>query len=160
MQIIESLILEQDGGSLDTLLELLPVESVIGHELPIKRLEVNPDLIVMFYIIRPNREIKSEIIDRVFPHLKSVLVLSGGDEFSEANLPMGCLDRFKSLNKNCLVITAAKVNNAHFNSLPIILKHNGFYLDSRSRLIPWCEENKESHQNVWQSLWGILDEPN
>ena len=156
MQIIETLVLEQHEGLFDILSGFLALDFIDELDVPVFRLEIDPELVILIYKLNAEQQVRNELLDNIFPHLKSVIIASERDSFGEWNFTPAISERLNTLEGEAAVILALEQSKDLMEKSPDYIIENGFSLGKRSRLLFWNPENKDSIKKVWKIAWGDL----
>ncbi len=153
MQVIEVLALEQFTGLFEKIAKILPLNRIHGYQIPVWRLEIDPDLVVLIYQFDLAHEVPLFLLDNIFPHIKSVVALSTKENFGEWKFPSGVDERLNDLSgKAAVVLAIADAENSLFE----YIVNNGLYLGKKGRMVFWNPVDRESIKRVWKMVLSDL----
>ncbi len=156
MQILETLVVEQTDGLFGKLAEALPFIPITDLEIPVFRMEVNPDVVILVYKLNDGQQVSDVLMEHVLPHVKSAVFLANREAYSEWQSSPRVTELLPELEKRAAVVIALATSPEWTEQMADYIAENGMYLAERSRLMFWNPEERESLLQVWKKCWGDL----
>jgi hypothetical protein len=149
---METLVIEQKKGLFDKLSGCLELHELVDFNLPVYRLEIDPDIAIYFYLL--NKEIKPQetILDNIFPHIKNIILLSRYDDFKNWQLPENLSKRLNEIEDGIsfYVITLINEDLKHTFSKEIL--NQGFLISAAGRLLLWDSSDEKNAKHIWKTV--------
>lgn len=158
MNIIETLVIEQEDGLFFKLSDEVPFTQIKEFEIPIYRLQVEHELVILIYRLTTGNNIPPEILDNVFPYIKSMLVLTTDESVDQWQFPEELMTGIKSENGDVLkfLISLSEVKDSTNLEKDIIQK--GLEPETFTRLIHCNPNNRDMVKQTWKMVWGRFSE--
>lgn len=156
MQILETLTVEQKDGLFKRVIKWLPYELIKGYQLPVYRVEVDAETVLFIYRWKKDQKVKDALMERVLPHIKSMVILTDHENFSQQNIPTMISERLQQLEAGAAIVVAFACEGDMTGELPEYVNEKGLYLGKRSRFVFWHPQDRESVLKIWQTAWGEL----
>jgi hypothetical protein len=154
MIILETLAIEQQPDLFDSLSQPLGLTLVNDQDFSVYRLEINPDIVILIYKLSAEEGVRTELLDNISMHLKTVLVVADPVDLGESKFPLVLTDWLLQLEKRVPITVAAPFLEYDRYQRPKYLADDGLYLGEKSRLIFWRQDDRESILDVWKRVWG------
>lgn len=158
MKVIETLLIEQENGLFEILTEGIPFAHMNFFNVPVYRLQIEPDLVILLYKLDENTGISVEILNNIFPYLKRIILISSGESFHKWRLPKTLVEYIKNVNgdvpKFLILLSKSHVDANIKNSF---LKDD--LLPARFTREIFCRpEDKNMIRQTWKMVWGRFTE--
>ncbi len=154
MKIIEVLVVEQEKGLFQEIARNVPLSQAEGFRYPTFRLEIDPELIIYFYVIDSSVIPAADFLEDIFPHIKRILILGVESAFRKWNFSdelVQLLEQHYEIIPTVLVLVMEEDKRAQRGE---VIFHSGLYLGKRSRLVNWERGNKEQLSRIWEMFWN------
>jgi hypothetical protein len=155
MEIIESLVIEQSEGLFIQLSDQMPFSLFTEHPLKIYRLEVEPDLMMYFYVLDSRKNIPIDWLLNIFPSLKRIIFLAdrnGVDEWELSDILIENIQRYiPSIPSYAIIFTDKKLDRAEFFSNELPIKEN-------VKILCWHRSDKIIWRQIWKEIF-LSQEP-
>jgi hypothetical protein len=155
MDILEVLVLEHEKEFATKLLLPFSVDSITDFKIPVYRMEISPELVILIYKINSDISIHPSILDHIFPHLKSIIILSDGDIFKHWKFSAEITEKLNQyLDKLPSVLAITEEENRE--KLPEYILNNGLFLGPKSRMLILDLGKSDRVKQVWKLAMGDL----
>lgn len=154
MKIIEVLVVEQEKGLFQEIARTVPLSQVEGFRYPAFRLEIDPELIIYFYVIDSSVIPAIDFLEDIFPHIKRILILGVESAFRKWNFSdelVQLLEQHYEIIPTILVLVVEGDKRAQRGE---VIFNSGFYLGHKSRLVNWERGNREQVSRIWEIVWN------
>jgi hypothetical protein len=156
MTIIEIIMLEQSPGVYSKLIQHFSFDIINSYDIPVLRLEIDPELVVLIYRFNMEVQPRETLLDNIFPHIKSIIVLTGGEDLQNLVFPENLVERLSEYFNRIPTIIAVPESNGGILKVPAYIEEHGLYLGPGNRMVFFNEESRESVQRVWKlTLVGL-----
>ena len=158
MNIIETLVIEQEDGLFFKLSDEVPFTHIKEYEIPIYRLQVDHELVIMIYRLTTGKKIPFEILDNLFPYIRRILVLASGESIDQWQFPEELMTRINNGNGEVLkfLILLSEIKDSHDFKKDILQK--GLEPEKFTRLIYCNPTNRDMIKQTWKLIWGRFSE--
>ena len=159
MNILEIMILEQEEGLFRKFAREIPFQLLDEYDFPVYRLEIDPNLVLIFYIFIVQTRYPDHFLENIFPSLKRIIWLSSEQKFIEL-VPtdefMELLEQFEDTIPSAVILG---VGDDKLTMMSEALLHQGCYLSDQSRLYLWNQGDPQSSRQIWQLIWSAHETP-
>jgi hypothetical protein len=156
MKIIEILVLEEGQGLFLDISRRLPLVKMDDSPFPVFRLEIDPELVIYFYLFDSSAIIQTDFIEDVLPHISRIMILSGDTSFRRWNFSeelSQLLEQYLEIIPT-MVVLAAETGKRILR--PEVLFETGLYLGKDTRLLNWERGKEDNIAQIWSIFWGKL----
>jgi hypothetical protein len=156
MKIIEVLVLEQEKGLFLEIARKLPLVKMDNSPFRVFRLEIDPELLIYFYLFDSSAIIRTDFIEDILPHIRRIMILSGDTSFRKWNFSeelSQLLEQYLEIIPTMVVLAVEAGKRIH---RPKIIFENGLYLGKDSRLLNWERGKEDNIAQIWSIFWGKL----
>lgn len=159
MKIIEVLVVEQEKGLFLEISHKLPLVKMEDSPFRALRLEIDPELLVYFYLFDSSAIIPVDFREDILPHLKRLLILAGDVSFRKWNFSEEVALFLERYQEKIPTVTVLATEEGKRKQRPAVLFETGLYLGKNSRLFNWERGSEESLSRVWSTFWSDLHLP-
>jgi len=159
MNILEIMILEEEGGLFGNFAREIPLQLLNEYDFPVYRLEIDPDLVLIFYIFEVQKRYPVHFLENIFPSLKRIIWLSSERKFIDMMPPdefNELLEQFEDTIPSAVILG---VGDDKMTMMSEALLHRGCYLGEQSSLYLWNQEDPQSSRQIWQLIWSVHETP-
>lgn len=156
MKIIETMVLSQNQRIFEDLGKNLSLSYVDTLELPVYRLELDPQLVILFYVITPELKVNKLLFDSIIPHITCVLLVSNRDSYDKLRFPENIAEDAEALLDSVVSVIAFEDGENWEEQLPDYINKEGLYLGEQGRLLFWNKEDVENTGRIWKVAFGKL----
>jgi hypothetical protein len=159
MKIVELLILEHEEGLFTKFANGIPIKILEDYDFPVYRLEIDPSLVLMFYVFNTQQGVPIHLLENIVPSLKRILWFSEEEKFVTLVPPDGYRELLEEYED---IIPSAVVLSMEEDKLPEMseaLLHQGCYLGDQSRLYLWNQNDPQNSRRIWQLIWSVHQVP-
>ncbi len=154
MKIIEVLVIEQEKGLFKEIAHHLPVNVVEGSRFPSLRLEIDPELIIYFYIFDSSVIPPPDFLEDNFLYIKRILILGNETAFRKWNFSDEVARLVEENYEIIPTLLVLVVEPGKRTQRGEVVFDSGLYLGERSRLVSWERGNKEQIGRIWEIFWN------
>lgn len=155
MNILEIAILEQEEGLFRKFSQEIPLQVLTEYDFPVYRLEIDPNLILIFYIFDVQKRFPVNFLENIFPSLKRIIWLSSEQNFNDLIPPDEFKELFEQFEDAIPSAVILGVEDEKMTLMSEVLLHQGCYLGDQSRLYLWNEGDPQSSRQLWQLIWSV-----
>ena len=156
MRILETLVLAQNQRIFEDLSKGLSLGYTDTFNFPVYRLELAPQLVVLFYVISPELKVEKLLLNSILPHIIGVLMVSNRDSFDDMKFPQGMVEEVEKMLETVVSILAIENSENWNEQLPDYIYEKGLFLSERGRLLFWNKEDAESTLQIWKVAFRKL----
>jgi hypothetical protein len=156
MKIIEVLVLEQEKGLFLEISRKLCLVKIEDSPFQAFRLEIDPDLLIYFYLFNSLAIMPSDFTEDILPHLKRILILAGDVSFRRWNFSEELSVLLEQYREKILTVVVLAVNDGKSKPRPAVIFESGLYLGKGSRLFNWERGNDNTIYQLWSMFWSDL----
>lgn len=154
MKIIEVLVVEQEKGLFQEIAWNVPLNQVEGFRYLTFRLEVDPGLIIYFYVIDSSVIPAADFLEDIFPHIQRILILGVESAFRKWNFSDELVQRLEQQYEIIPTVLVLVVEGDQRAQQGEVIFNSVLYLGNKSRLVNWERGNKEQISRIWEILWN------
>ena len=159
MNILEIIILEQEEGLFRKFAREIPLQLLNEYDFPVYRLEIDPNLVLIFYIFEVQTRYSAYFLENIFPSIKRVIWLSSEQNFIDlvpADEFIELLEQFEDTIPSAVILG---VGDDKMTMMSEALLHQGCYLGDQSRLYLWNQGDPQNSRQIWQLIWSAHETP-
>ncbi|NOQ98124.1 MAG: hypothetical protein GQ561_08160 [Calditrichae bacterium] len=159
MKIYEIMILEHEEKLFTKFAQGIPVKMLEEYDFPVYRLEIDPSLVLIFYVFELQYIPPIHFLENIFPSLKRIIWLSREQQFMNLLPPdeyKKFFEQFEDIIPSAVVLAVADDNLPEMSEA---LLHQGCYLGDQSRLYLWNEKDPQNSRRIWQLIWSVHEVP-
>lgn len=159
MNILEIAILEQEEGLFSKFTQEIPIHLLTEYDFPVYRVEIDPNLVLIFYIFDIQKRFPVYLLENIIPSLKRIIWLSSEQNFIDLMPPDEIKELFQQFEDAIPSAVILGVGDEKMTMMSEALLHQGCYLGDQSRLYLWNEGDPQSSRRIWQLIWSVLETP-
>jgi hypothetical protein len=159
MKIIDVLLFEQIQGLFEEFAQRIPVQKVEDSRFQVYRLEIDPMLVIFFYLNEMNNKMPAYLVENIGPSLKRIIWLLDDQQTSDLTTAEGygsIIKRYDDLIPSAVVL---RIDESKSGRMPENLINKSLYLGDHSRLHIWNEAEGQDSLRIWKSIWTPSDLP-
>ncbi|UCF65259.1 MAG: hypothetical protein JSW33_05360 [bacterium] len=159
MKIIDVLLLEQAQGLFEKFAQGIAVQKVEDSRVQVYRLEIDPQLIILFYVGEINNKMPAYLVENIGPGLKRIIWLLDDQQFSDMKAVEeygSMVGQFDELIPAAVVL---KTDHSKWGKMAENLVNEGLFLGNHSRLYFWNQDIERDALRIWKSIWSPSDIP-
>ncbi len=153
MKIIESLFIEQNDDMFAGLSEVLPLAPLPDSKLPAFRLEIDPELVLIFYKIDTDTNLYPEILENIFPHLERIVLLTSAEDIDNFKIPAFVLQKMEEYSGSFTAVVVISLNDDSRRGLKEPYVDKGLFLGEGSHLFFWNPQQRDDSLRIWKKMW-------
>ncbi|OGB61306.1 MAG: hypothetical protein A2Y94_10165 [Caldithrix sp. RBG_13_44_9] len=156
MKIIEVLVVEQEKGLFLEISRKLPLVKMEDSPFRAFRLEIDPELLVYFYLFDSSAIIPIDFREDILPHLKRILILAGDTSFRRWNFSEEVSLLLEQDQERIPTMVVLVTGEGKRKERPALIFENGLFLGKDSRLFNWERGNDFNIARIWTTFWSDL----
>jgi hypothetical protein len=151
MKIVEAIVIEQESGLFSQLIAELPFSSLENQDFPCYRLQVDPSLVMLFYLFRDNHRIPGDWLNHSAHHIKRIILLTSREKVEEWQLEDVVKEELLSLVANIpKFLLLVSPNGSEKDLSRDTLEKFG----KPVQVVHWNNNDRDMARQIWKMIWS------
>lgn len=152
MKILEYIALETSPGLFAEFSK--PLHFIRSDEMnfPAYRLEIDPEMVIWFYLVFSQTRDIPEELKKTAPYLRGALLLPDTNWMGNYLSFQEILSQLDIQPGKLPLFLAQKTTYDWYEELPMHIRHEGIYLGPGSKLMFWPEQHANSLRVIWRNF--------